>query len=186
MTTYVGSDVRGEAPRRSHVPAYGPIDAALGFALFYVIVDRATPAVVAVFTDLLDVAPSAVGVALAEILWFVGTLTLVDQLRRQLAALGVGTHDEVAREARSRAVPSETRTLAYLTVLLVCGLLAAWTFQSALDTAVSLVYLVRALDVGAFVTGEILELVVFVVSYGLASHALDRLVIGGVRAALWE
>lgn len=180
MSTYVDTGSRTDSRGRP-VPAYGPVDAVLGFVLFYVIVDRATPTVVDVTTGILpDV--SLVGLGLAMALWFVLAVTVVDQARRQLAALGVVSHDDVT--TRSRAVPSETRALAYLVLVLVGGALAAWTFDRAVDTAVSLIRVVAALDAAAFVPADFFVMVAFFVSFGVATHALDGLVIGGIRAIL--
>jgi len=186
MHSEVTDPTRGTDGSGRRFPAYGPVEALLGFALFYVLVDRTTATLVAVFTDVLDVAPSAVGFALAAILWFVGTVTLVEQVRRQRAALGVGTHDEVARDARSPTVPSETRALVALATVLVGGLVAAWTFERAVDVVASLARIVGTVDVTAVPLADVAVLVVFFVSYGAATRALDRLVIGGIRGAVWD
>lgn len=53
----------------SQFPAYGPIEASLGYLLFYVLVNRVTPAVVTVFSDtVLDLSPSFVRFGLATAL----------------------------------------------------------------------------------------------------------------------
>ena len=173
--------VSREAPR---FPAYGPVDAALGFALFYVIVDRATPTVVDVLTDVLSVPPTLVGTGLAALLWFVLAVTVLDQARRQLAALGVGGYEGGWPNRPKPGVPSRELALAYFGGLVVGGLLAWWTFAPAVETAVSLIRVVAALDVGAFDLLAFLVMVVFFVSYAVATRSLDRLVVGGVRAAL--
>ena len=83
-----------------HVPAYGPVEGVLGVALFYVLVDRASPMVVSVTAELLPGVPaSAIRTSLAASIWVVGAVTVVDQLRRQLAALGATRHPEGARDA---------------------------------------------------------------------------------------
>lgn len=184
MDHSVDAGARTGAPRGRHVPAYGPVDAALGFALFYVLVARSTPTVVAVLPDVTGVSASLVRLGLAAVLWFVLAVTVVDQVRRQLAALGIGSHDAVRRDARSRAVPSGTRTLAYLALALLGGVVAAWTFDRAIETVTSLLPAVATLDAGAFALGEVAVMAAFFVSFGVATHALDRLLIGGVRALL--
>lgn len=176
---------RSEGNDERRFPAFGPIEALLNFALFYVVVDRATPTVVAVLADVLPgVSPSAVGFGLAAFLWFVLVVTAVDQSRRQLVALGVVGGPTGSPTLWSLAVPAGASTVAYLALLVVGGALAAWTFDRAIATAVSMVRWIAALDVGAVVSVEFLVLVVFFVAFGLATYALDRLVIGGVRAVL--
>lgn len=167
------------------VPAYGPIEAALGYVLFYVIVTRATPTVVEVAGDVLPgLSPSLVRLGLAVLLWFVLVVTVIDQGRRQLVALGLIGGDGREYGVWAQVVPTESRAAGYLVLLLVGGVVAAWTYEGAIDTAVSLVPAVATLDVGAFVSVEFLLLVVFFVAYGVATHAVDRLVIGGVRSLL--
>ena len=97
-------------------------------------------------------------------------MTALDQVRRQLAALGVGSEADVRRQARYPVTPSETRALVYLVALLVGGLLAVWTFAPAIDTAVSLIRSVAAMDVGAFLTAEFVTMAVFFVAYSVATH----------------
>jgi hypothetical protein len=191
MNTHVESGPRTGSRDERYVPAYGPVDAVLGYALFYVVVDRATPTVVDVLAGALPgVSPSLVGLGLAALLWFVLAVTAIEQVRRQLAALGVVDGDATgwfARSgSRSRVVPSEPRALAYLVLLVVGGLVATWTFDRAVETVVSLIPAVAAADVGAFATGEVLVLVAFVLAFEAATWALDRLLVGGVRALLIE
>ena len=50
MSTRVDSGSHTGSRDGRYVPAYGPVDAVLGYALFYVVVDRATPTVVDVGT----------------------------------------------------------------------------------------------------------------------------------------
>jgi hypothetical protein len=183
MNAHVGSGTRTAPRRRRSVPAYGPVDAVLGYVLFYVVVDRATPTVVDVIPGVLDVSASLVRLGLAAFLWFVLVTTALDQARRQLAALGVVDGD--TRESFwSPAIPSETQTLAYVALLAVGGLVAAWTFEPAIETAVSLIRVVAALDGGAFDLAAFAVMVVFFVSFETAAYALDRLLVGGIRMML--
>jgi hypothetical protein len=187
MSTRVDSRSRTASRDGRYVPAYGPVDAALGYALFYVIVDRATPIVVDVFGGVLGATAASVRLGLAAFLWFVLVVTAVDQARRQLAALGVvGDADVTDGSIWSPAVPSETQALAYVVLLVLGGLVAAWTFEGAIGTLVSLIRVVAALDPGAFVLGEFLVMALFFVSFEAATYAADRLLVGGVRAMLLE
>jgi len=164
-------------------PAYGPIDAVLGYTLFYVVVDRVTPAVVEVFSEtLLDLSPSFVGFALAAALWFILGVTVVDQTRRQLAALGVGSYDEYQLRVWSRVTPTSVRTAGYLAALAVGATVAALTFERAIEALLGFIPAVATADVAAFDVVGVVVLIVFFVSYGVATHSLDRLVIGTIRA----
>lgn len=182
MSAGVEPGPRADAREWRIAPAYGPVEAALGFALFYVLVDRATPTVVDVLSGALP--PSLVGFGLAAALWFVLAVTVLDQTRRQLAALGVVGYDPSRGRPGDAVAPSESRALAYLVGLLVGGLVTVWTYEGAVGTAVSLLRAVAALDAGAFVTVEFVVMVVFFVSFGVAIRSLDRLVVGGLRWTL--
>lgn len=183
MNTHLDAEPRARG--RTPLPAYGPIDALLGFAVFYVFVERATPTVVDVVTAALaDVAPSLVRLGLAAALWFVLAATVLDQARRQLAALGVGSHDDVDRSERSRGAPTGLRWLGYLVASLAGGAVAAWTFEGAVATGISLIRAVAALDVAGVAPLEFVAMIVFFVAFGIATRSLDRLVVGTLRRIL--
>lgn len=186
MSTYSDSSTRTDRRiRRPHLPAYGPIDAVLGFAVFSVFVERATPAVVDVFTTAVPgLSASTVRFGLAALLWFVLAVTLLDQLQRQLAAVGVGSRSAVARADREAGTPGAARLLAYLGGLAVGGTVAVWTFETAVQSGVTMIRIVGTLDTSAFVLVEVLAMVVFFVGFAVATHSLDRLVVGTVRRLL--
>jgi hypothetical protein len=175
----------GYAGRGSPVPAYGPVDAVLGYVVFYVFVDRATPTVVDVLTTAIpDLTPSLVRLGLAMVLWFVLAAILLDQTRRQLAALGLGSRSDVRRARRRRAAPSNLQFVGYLLVVLVGGTVAAWTFEPAVRAGIAVVRVVATLDVVAFAPLDLVTIAVFFVAFSGATHALDRVVIGSIRR-LW-
>ena len=187
MDTHVDPEARREwsAGGARNLPPYGPVDALLGYALFYVVVDRVTPTAVAAAADALpDVAPSAVRFAFASLLWFVLVLTVVDQLRRQLAALGVGSHGEVDPDPATRGPPPEPVALGSLLGLVLGGSVAWLTFEAGLATVASFIDSVVRLDVDGLLVVDAALLVVFFVAYGVATWSLDRLVVGAVRWAL--
>ena len=69
MSMSVAGKARHVDEEDSQFPAYGPIEAGLDYLLFYVLVDRVTPAVVTVFSDtVLDLSPSFVRFGLATAL----------------------------------------------------------------------------------------------------------------------
>lgn len=186
MTTCADVDARPEVAGERHAPAYGPVEAVLGYALFYILVERTTPTITATFTDVLSLSPSTVGFGLAAALWFIFLVTAVDQVRRQLAAVGVGTHEAVRRDESRPPTLSETRALGYLSLLLVGAVVALWTADAAISTLVAMIRVVSAVDAGAFVLSEFVVMSLFFVAYGVATYALDRLVIGGIRELLVE
>jgi hypothetical protein len=187
---------RVPAGSRRRLPAFGPVEALVSFAAFYVFLDRATPTVVETFTAVLDVSPGAVGFATAALLWFVGVLTVAEQVRRQLVAAGSlavrPTTDDRWREAVAgwreavagwrEGVPLPVRAGLYLAVLSVCGTLAAVTFDWAVETGITMIRVVTTLNPGLLVPLDAVLLVGFFVVFGLAAKALDRLVVEGLRA----
>ncbi|SNR24011.1 hypothetical protein SAMN06266787_101235 [Halorubrum ezzemoulense] len=115
----------------SQFPAHGPVEACLGYLLFYILVDRVTPPVFEAFGNTALCLPSSfVRFGLAAALWFVLVVTAVDQARR-LAALGVGTYDDPGLRVRSRVVPSSPRTTGYLLALIADTAVAMVTFDGA-------------------------------------------------------
>lgn len=153
----------------------------LSVTVFYVFVERATSTVVDVFTAAVPgVSASAVGFGLAALLWFVLAVTVLDQLQRQLAAVGVGTRSAVARADREAGTPGETRLFAYLAGLTVGGAVAVWTLETGM------VRIVGTLDAAGFALVEFLTMLVFFVAFAAATHSLDRLVIGTVRRLIGD
>ncbi|MUV85445.1 hypothetical protein GJ631_02305 [Natronomonas sp. CBA1123] len=183
----MGMSVAGE-PRHedeSQFPAYGPIEAGLGYVLFYVLVDRATPAIVTVFSEtVLDLSPSFVRFGIAALLWFILVVTAIDQIRRQLAALGIVTYDEYQLRVWSRVTPPSLRTAGYLMALVAGSAVAVITFDRAVEALLSLIPAVATVNVVAFNLPEIFVMIVFFLSYSVAAHSLDRLVVGGVRVLM--
>ena len=184
MSASTASGARRMSETDRQFPAYGPIESVLGYVLFYVLIDRVTPAIVMVFSEtVLDLSPSVVRFGLAIALWFVLVVTSIDQTRRQLAALGVGTYDGELR-VWSRVTPSSLRTAGYLLALIAGAVVAVITFDRAVDALLTLIPLVAAVDVVAFDLVELFVMVVFFVAYSVAAHSLDRLIIGGIRVLI--
>ena len=182
MNKSVAGETHHVDEKDSQFPAYGPIETGLGYLLFYLLVDHATPAVVTVFSDMvLDLSPSFVRFGVATALWFVLVVTVIDQVRRQLAVLGVGTYDEYQLRVWSRVAPSSLRTAGYLLALIVGTTVAAITFERAVEALPSLIPVVATVELVAFDLVELFVMVVFFISYSIAAHSLDRLMIGGIR-----
>ena len=181
MGTYTDSQPDRHRSSR-YVPAYGPVDAVLGYALFYVVVDRVTPAAVDVGATVLPgVDAAAIRFALAVALWFILVVTTIDQLRRQLAAAGVSIHHEVDPDPNTRTPPSEPLALGYL-LGLVFGSGVAWlTFEPAMRALVGLLPVVGTLDVGGLPVAPLVVVAAFFLSFAVATRSLDRLLVGGIR-----
>ena len=82
MDTVISSESYRLSGGDRQFPAYGPIEAILGYGLFYFLVERVTPAIVTVFSEtVLDLAPSFIRFGLAVTLWFILIVTVIDQLR---------------------------------------------------------------------------------------------------------
>lgn len=183
MSASVGSGSREVSETDPQFPAYGPIDAILGYLLFYVLIDRTTPGIVTVFSEtVLDLSPSFMRFGLAIVLWFILVVIIIDQTRRQLAALGVVTYDDHQLRVWSRVTPSSVRTSGYLFAFVAGAVIAVITFDLAVEVLVSLIPIMATVDVGAFDIIGLFEMIVFFLAYSIASHSLDRLLIGGIIA----
>lgn len=179
----VANETRPAEEEGSQFPEYGPIEAALGYVLFYVLVDRLTPALVTVFSDsVLGLSPSFVRFGLATALWFVFLLTAVDQTRRQLAAIGVFTYDTYQLRVWSRVTPSSLRTAGYLVALVSGTAVASVTFPRAVEALRTVLLVIATVDPAAADVTEVFVILVFFIAYSIASHSLDVLVIDAVRA----
>jgi hypothetical protein len=138
-----------------------------------------------VFSDtVLDLSPSFVRFGLATALWFLLVVIVIDSARRQLAALGVGSHGEVDPDPATRGPPPEPVALGSLLGLVLGGSVAWLTFEAGLATVASFIDSVVRLDVDGLLVVDAALLVVFFVAYGVATWSLDRLVVGAVRWAL--
>jgi hypothetical protein len=153
----------------------------LGYAVFSVFVDRATPAVVEAFGGVAGLPPELVRFGLAAVPWFVLVVTVLDRGRRRLVALGVCSRRDVERARRERRAPTEAAFLFSL-----AGVVAAWTFEAAVAAGVSLVRAAGTLDPSRVVSLELVAMVVRFVAFGGATRALDRQVAEGVRSLAAE
>jgi hypothetical protein len=135
-----------------------------------------------VFSEtVLDLSPSFVGFGLAAALWFVLVVTVLDQVRRQLAALGIGSYDEYQLRVWSRVTPASLRAAGYLLAFGVGTVVAGLTFERAVDTLLGLIPVVATTDAASFDIVGLLVMVTFFVTYGVATHSLDRLIVDGIR-----
>ncbi|WP_225317776.1 MULTISPECIES: hypothetical protein [Haloferax] len=175
----------GSTSEQEPFPAYGPVDSLLSFAMFYVFVGRATPTIVDVITDAIPaVSPSGVGFAIAAMLWFIFVVTLVDMARRQYEALASRPTGESEQNFHRRSVPDTPLFVVYAAVVVVGGVVAAWTFERAVDAGITMIRIAGTLDGTLFDPVEFVVMVIFFITFGGAVRALDRIVVGGFRAML--
>lgn len=180
VTTRMGSGPTRSAP----FPAYGFVDAALGYWLFYIVVDRATPTVVDVFSERVpDVSPSLVGLGLAGLLWLVLALTVLDHAKRQFAALR-GRTDTSRPWMPTKLVPATYWVLVYGLLAALAGSTAVVTFGAGVDATVTLIESVMTLDVANVLLLDVVTLVVFYLAFAVATYCLDRLTIRTLREIL--
>lgn len=177
------ANVASHGPEKDpQFPAYGPIEAALGYVLFYVLVGRVTPDIVTVFSEtVLDLTPSFVRFGLAAALWFVFLVTAVDQTRRQLAVLGISKYDNFQLRVWSRVSPSSLRTAGYIVALVSGTAIAMITFSYAVEALQSLIPLIATATPVGLDAIELVVMIVFFIAYSIAAHSLDRVVIDGIR-----
>ncbi|MFD1647539.1 hypothetical protein [Haloarchaeobius litoreus] len=186
MDTHVTTSTGTRPRREGGFPAYGPVDAALGYWLFYVVVDRATPTVVELFAErVLEVSPTLVRLGLAAVLWFVLAVTVLDQLRTQFDAL-TGRSGRRRGFVAGHLLPAQYWLLVFGLGVALGGATALVTFEVGLDGAVTLIESVATLDVAAILLLDVVAVVVFFGSFAVASFSLDRLTVRVIRELLTE
>lgn len=190
MTESVAAGRRSErtardGPIRLYYPEYGSISGVLGYWLFYYVVDLATePLAERLPAVLPDLTASVVTTWLAVTLWFFLGVTILDVVLRQVRPNphAFESEGERTRFLRSRRPTSVENTL-YLGALAVGTALVAlnWTAPAALvPRLVATLGSVEALAaVPAF---DVAGLVAFFVGFWWTTFALDRLLVGGLRA----
>jgi hypothetical protein len=184
MDTTVSTRTGSGSARPGPFPAYGPVDAALGYWLFYVVVDRATPTVLDVFNDRVpDVSPSLVALGLAGLLWLVLGLTVLDQAKRQYVAL-TDRSDSSRPWMPTNLVPATYWVLVYGLLAALAGSTAVATFGAGVDATVTLIESVMTLEVGEILLLDVVTLVVFYLAFAVATYCLDRLTIRTLREIL--
>ena len=193
MTTKdaVGVDRREKTTRPAGdlalvVPEYGPVEALLGFGLFYVVVTIVHDAL---RTDLLAVAPEWVpeplGFAAAAALWFVGAVILLSEAARQVAAnpRWYRTAPERRRAAR-RLAPTRGFTVLYALVGLLGTVFAVAGVPAIEPTFRGIAAAVVTRTIPTIDATLLAQFLVFWLGWSLATRAVDRLSIGALRAVV--
>lgn len=187
----VGFDMEDQSPGRFRLfyPEFGPVDAVLGFALFYFLVGLAT--VVAV-DSLANSAPTLVPEPLstwaAYLLWVVLALVALGQLVVQVQSnpRTFATAAERRQFLETRR-PTERQYRWWAVWVFVGGAVAYVTFSRFVPTFATVVRFFVDLFVGPVPTGpfrvvDAFLFVSFFVAYSVLTRGLDRLVIGSLRS----
>jgi hypothetical protein len=176
---------------RLYYPAYGPIEAVVGVGLFYLIVDRVTPTLVAGLDGPLpDLVPEPLTTFMAFLLWVVLGATVTGVVLTQL-----------------RENPREFTTPAECDEFLASNQPSAWEYSRngamallggaiALLTWNTFIFVLRSITVVVVEPGGAVEatvavtdvavFVVFLVGFAACVRGLDRLVVGGLRDLVYR
>lgn len=191
-----GSDVSTPGETRSegrrfaiHYPEYGIVEAFVGYALFYTVVDFATPILVkSLAADFPAYVPGAVQTWAAAALWIILGLTILGQLQVQVSVNPrvFETREELINFLRDER-PIGWKYRLNVTLALVGGIVvwALWSaFWNALEELLLAMPEVDAVTVLALET--IGSIAVFAMAFAVLSRGIDRLVTGVVRETLYR
>jgi hypothetical protein len=171
-------------------PQYGPVRSLLGVGLLYVVVERATRALVATLAAVAPAVPAdAIRLAMALSLWLVLALVVLAEGRRQVAG---NPRSFIAKEVLVKFLDQHRPTPKWHALALGAALVGGWAmwvgwarFVDSLDGILRIgLFLYRSGNLGSFDPLNLVYGVAFLVGFGLLSWGIDRLAIGGAREAL--
>lgn len=175
-------------PYRVTLPEYGPIQAAIGFVMFYLLVDLATEPLTAGLQPLFPgFVPDPFTTALAALLWLVLGLNVYTETDRQFRSNPRSFDDEASLVGfLDDRRPSVWRLVFDLTLAAVGGALVAvaWpAFPAAFSWFVGAWFDLAVLSTVTVATA--LTIVSFLVGVGLLAYGLDRLLVGLLRVGVY-
>lgn len=182
----------GDDAPRAFLPAYGPVEAAVGYVLFFLVVDRATPVLVdELAAPFPDAVPEPFTTYAAVVLWLVLVVLLLATVRGQLAANPRTFADADEREAfldEQRRNRWRFRIDAALVVVGGAATVLTWDVFVAVLVALLSVVVVELDGATPALPGaeEFAVSVVFLVGVAALARGLDRLLVGGVRELLYR
>lgn len=186
-----GTVKRTTTPVRLAYPAYGPVESALGFGLFYLVVDRVTPVLVAELSgEFPALVPDPFRTFTAMLLWLVLGITVLtavlDQVRDNPRTFDTpGERREFLADNR----PATGEYWRYAGLAGVGGAVAAVTWDSFRDVLPDLLVVVVSQD-GAELAGtplvDVLAFVSFFLGFAALSRGVDRLAVGALRDLLYR
>ena len=171
-------------------PAYGLVEALVGFGVFGMLVDQITPAAVAALTDTYPGLVGPVTTGAAVLLWLVaGAMAMaeaIEQARANPRTFPTAAERTAFLDANR---PSEAHYRLNLVVMVLGGSMAVLAWNTVVDVLASAVPVV--IDAGgtlpaSLTLGNVAVFVVFVVAVAAYARALDRLVVGGAREFLYR
>lgn len=177
-------------PVERFVPAYGPIEAVLGYGFFYFLVHVGTPVVQAAVADSgLGIEPSLIGWAAAVALWAILLLTLLGQATEQASENPRRYEDlAAARRGLDALAPSMPRMQAWSYLWVVGMLIAVFGIGVFLESFRALlshgVVLLDSGFQGTVFTPEFVWFVVYTIAFSLVTRYTDRLILGWYRRRL--
>lgn len=182
-----GAD-RGNTGRATYfVPAYGPIEAVIGYVLFYVLVDIGTPVAMEAFAATgIGVDPSVIGNAGAIALWVILGLTVFGQTAEQIRGNPRRFSDrEAAGTYLSAMAPTGARIRTWVVLFVVGAAITGFGLQIFLESFEALLEW-SIVAVGSANPRPVpLRLVGWFVGYSIGfslfSRYIDRLVLGLYR-----
>jgi hypothetical protein len=191
-----GPDVSTSGETRSerrrfaiYYPEYGIVEAAIGYALFYTVVEFATPILVeSLAADFPEYVPGPVGTWAAAALWIILGLTILGQLAEQS---GPNPHVFETREELVHFLqderPSEWGYQLNVTLTLLGGIVVWALWAGFFEALEELLRAMPDLDAVVALSPETIgTIAVFAIGFAALSHGLDRLATGLVREALYR
>lgn len=182
------SDRRTDSGRRIlFVPAYGPIEAVLGYGFFYFLVAVGTPVVRdAVADSPLGIDPGLVTFASAGALWLILGLTILGQLTEQWRDNPRRFDDaESLHQFLAAIAPSISRMQGWAFAALLGLLIVVFGFDAFLDSYRSLlegmVLVVGTQEGVSVVFGSLPWFIVYTIGFSLVTRYTDRLLLGWDR-----
>lgn len=187
-----GGPPEGDDGPRVFLPAYGPVEAAVGYVLFFILVDRATPVLVdELAAPFPDAVPEPFMTYAAVVLWLVLVALLLATVRGQLAANPRTFADADERESfldEQRRDRWRYRIDAALVVVGGAATVLTWDVFVAVLVDLLSVVVVELDGATPALPGaeEVAVSVVFLVGVAALARGLDRLLVGGVRELLYR
>lgn len=191
-----GPDVSTSGETRSerrrfaiYYPEYGIVEAAIGYVLFYTVVDFATPILVeSLAADFPEYVPGPVQTWAAAALWIILGLTILGQLQEQASANPhvFETREELIHFLQDER-PSEWGYQLNVTLTLVGGIVVWALWGAFFDALEELLRAMPDLDAVAVLSPETIgTIAVFAIGFAALNHGIDRLATGLVREALYR
>jgi len=172
-------------------PAYGPVESALGFGLFYLIVDRVTPVLVAELSgEFPDLVPGPFRTFTAMLLWLLLGITVLtavlDQVRDNPRIFDT---PEDRREFLADNRPTAGEYWRYAGLAGLGAVVAAVTWDRFFEVLPDLLVVVVSQDGGELAGTPAVDVVAFVaffLAFAAFSRGLDGLAVGAFRDLLFR